>query len=161
MEVIAKIEFTTPCLGGVRRDDCDLMQRDRDGNVIFMPSWWKAALTKAAKALSKYHRMVEHIYPALVLNGQTTIIRRQFGPKPKDFKCHEGFDTGASVTCGFTIPYGTTIEQFTELLEAVGMYIGVSPYGWQTNYGRFRVLSVESAAKAKKIVAKEQILEGQ
>ena len=148
MEVVAQLEFTTPCLGNVRRPDYDRMLRDRDGLVIFMTSWWRAAFAKAATALSRYHRLVDKIHPALQVEGEVSRIKRFYGPRMMSFKTHEGFDIGAVVQCRFILPHGMTIEQFTVLLEAVGDYICISPYGWQTgNYGHFKVLGVTRRAR--------------
>ena len=151
MEVVARLEFTTPCLGNVRKPDYDRMSRDRDGKVIFMPSWWRAAFTKAAIALSRYHRLVDKIYPALQIEGRVSRIKRLFGSKMNGVKIHEGFDIGTQVVCRFALPHGMTVGQFTELLEDTGLYIGVSPYGWRDDCGRFRVLSVDSAARRGKL----------
>ena len=149
MEVVARLEFTTPCLGNVRHADCDLMQRDRDGNVIFMPSWWHAAFSKAAKAINRYHRLIDKIHPSLQVEGAVTRIKRYYGGQPAACKLHEGFDIGAVVTFRFILPHGMTLEQFTELLETVGDYICVSPYGWQTgNWGHFKVLEVKRRARS-------------
>jgi hypothetical protein len=148
MEVVARLEFTTPCLGNVRKPDYDRMLRDRDDQVIFMPSWWRAAFAKASTALSRYHRLVDKIHPALQVEGRVTQIKRFFGRQMDGCKTHEGFDTGAVVTFRFILPYGMTIGQFTELLEAVGDYIGISPYGWKTgDYGHFKVQEVARRAR--------------
>jgi len=149
MEVVARLEFTTPCLGNVRRPDYDRMPCDRDGNVIFMTSWWRAAFAKAATALSRYHRLVDKVHPALQVEGRIAPIKRFFGSRMERFKIHEGFDVGTVVTCRFILPYGMTIEQFTELLETVGDYIGISPYGWRLgDLGHFKVLGVTRRARS-------------
>lgn len=142
MEVTAKLEFTRPCLGSIRREDCDLLQRDRDGNVIFLTSWWRGAMGEAARAINRYHRHVEQIYPKLQIDGPVKKIKRHYGKGPNDWKWHECFDEGAVITVRFAIPNKMKIGQFTELLEATGDYIGVSPYAWRKGYGRFRVLEV-------------------
>ena len=149
MEVVARLEFTTPSLGNVRKPDYDRMSRDRDGKVIFMTSWWRAAFTKASTALSRYHRLVDKIHPALQVEGPVSRIKRPFGSQMDRIKVHEGFDIGARVTFRFILPYGMTIEQFAELLETVGDYIGISAYGWKTgDYGHFKVLEVARRARS-------------
>jgi len=147
MEVVTRLEFTTPCLGNVRDPQCDRMQRDRDGRVIFMPSWWRAAFAKAATALSRYHRLVDKIHPALQIDGTLTRIKRAYGSKMDRYKLHEGYAVGAVISARFILPFGMTIGQFTELLEATGDYIGISPYGWQLDYGRFKVREVIRRAR--------------
>lgn len=143
MELVAKLRFTTPALGNVRRDDYDRMLRDSDGNVIFMPSWWRAAFTQAATAISRYHHYVNQIFAAPPIGGQLSQVERRYGKEPGDVKVHEGFDVGTVVTVRFAIPGKMHIRQFIELLEAVGTYIGISPYGWRrASYGHFQILEV-------------------
>lgn len=97
---------------------------------------------EAARAINRYHRHVEQIYPKLQIDGPVKKIKRHYGKGPNDWKWHECFDEGAVITVRFAIPNKMKIGQFTELLEATGDYIGVSPYAWRKGYGRFRVLEV-------------------
>jgi hypothetical protein len=125
------------------------MQRDRDGNVIFLPTWWRSALAQAAKAISRYYKVVDKIHPALPVVGPVTRIKRRYGKGPDDVKLHEGFDVGAQVTVRFAIPGSMTVEQFAELLGAVGDYIGVSPYGWKSGrWGHFTVVEVTKSGSS-------------
>lgn len=148
MEVTAKLEFTRPCLGNVRHPDVDRMERDPEGNVIFLPTWWRSALAKAAQAINKHHKLVDNIRPALQIYGPVTEIERRYIEQHGDSKVprtkvHEGFDVGAVVECSFMLMSGMTANHFTELLEAVGTYFGFSPYGWRLGlYGFFKVLEV-------------------
>jgi len=142
MEVTARIQFTRPCLGNVRKPDFDRLLRDPDGEVIFLATWWRSALSQSARALNKYHSLVDKIRPALPVRGPVSHIKRWYGDDGA-FKIHEGFDAGAVVTVQFLLPSGMTLDQFTELLETAGLYVGVSPYGWKTGtYGQFKVLEV-------------------
>lgn len=144
MEVTATLQFTRPCLGNVRRPDYDRMNRDPDGNVIFLPSWWRAAFAQAAKAISKYYKFVDMIHPGLPVTGKLSRVKRYYGAKK--FKVHEGFDVGTTVTVNFLIPSGLSQSEFAELLEATGSYIGMSPYGWKTGmYGHFKLLGVRKS----------------
>ena len=143
MELIVKIKFTTPCLGNVRRDDFDRMVRDDSGRVIFLPSWWRAAFAQAASAISRYYNYVDQIRAAPPVEGEVTNIERRYGKGEADYKIHEGFDAGAAITVKFAIPGKMHIRQFVELLEAVGDYVGISPYGWKRgSFGHFKVLEV-------------------
>lgn len=144
MEVVVRLKFTTPCLGNVRRSDYDRMTRDDEGRVIFMPTWWRSAFGQAARAISRYYNYVNQILPALPVEGDLSRIGRRYGRGPDDIKVHEGFDVGTTVKVRFAIPGKMHIRQFVELLEAVGEYIGVSPYGWKRgSYGHFKVLEVK------------------
>lgn len=143
MEVTARISFTRPCLGNVREPDFDKFLRDPDGEVIFLATWWRAALSKAAQALNKYHKLIDGIRPALPVRGPVSHVKRRYGNGANDFKVHEGFAAGAIVETQFLLPSGMTMDQFAELLETVGLYVGISPYGWKTGlYGQFKLLEV-------------------
>lgn len=140
MEVTATLKFTRPCLGSVRRSDYDRMQRDQDGNVIFLPTWWRAALAQAAKAISKYYKYIDQIHPGLPVDGNLSKIKRWYGQKK--YKLHEGFSVGTVIRVSFLIPNELTQNEFAELVEATGAYIGISPYGWKQKYGLFKLLEV-------------------
>lgn len=142
MEVTARICFTLPCLGNVRRPDYDRMPRDSAGEVIFMVTWWRAALAKAAKAINRFYSLVDKIHPALQVRGTVGRHKRWYNGGKK-FTEHECFDIGCVAEASFLIPNEMKLEEFAELLEAAGAYIGVSPYGWRTGrYGHFRLLEV-------------------
>jgi hypothetical protein len=142
MEVTARISFTRPCLGNVRRSDYDRMPRDGDGTVIFMVTWWRAAFARAAKNINRYYSLVDKIHPALQVRGEVTRYKRWYNGGKKH-TIHECFDVGSTVEASFLIPTEMRLEEFIELLEATGLYIGISPYGWKTGmYGHFRVLEV-------------------
>ena len=77
------------------------------------------------------------------MEGELTRIERRYGKNETDYKIHEGFDAGAIIKVKFAIPGKMHIRQFVELLEAVGAYIGLSPYGWKKNsFGHFQVMEV-------------------
>ena len=150
MEATARIQFTRPCLGNVRRPDFDRLLRNPDGEVIFLATWWRAALSKSARALNKYHKLVDKIRPALPVRGPVSHVKRWYGNGERSFKIHEGFDAGATVSVQFLLPSGMTLDQFTELLETAGLYVGISPYGWRTgSYGQFKVLEVAKSDRKR------------
>ena len=142
MEVTARICWTSPSLGNVRRPDYDRMPRDSTGEVIFMVTWWRAALAKAAKAINRFYALVDKIHPAMQVYGQVGRFKRWYNGGKK-YTEHECFDVGSVVEVSFLIPSEMRLEEFAELFEATGLYIGISPYGWKTGrFGHFRVLEV-------------------
>jgi len=143
MEVVATLRFSTPCLGNIRQSDYDKMQRDPDGNIIFLPSWWKAAFIQASTAINQHRKMVDKILPALVVEGALTKIKRRYGSRAHEVHEHEGFDETSLVVVRFALSPGVAVEQFRELLQAVGSYVGFSPYR-QTDCGFFTVVSLET-----------------
>jgi len=149
VEVTATIKFSRPCLGNVRRPDYDRMQRDQEGNVIFLQSWWRAAFAQAAKATSRYYKFVDLIHPGLTVEGAVSRIKRWYGQRK--YKVHEGFDVGAVVRVSFLLPPTLSIDEFTDLLETTGKYIGISAYGWRDKYGLFKVLEVAPTGRSATI----------
>jgi len=141
VEITATIKFSRPCLGNVRRPDYDRMQRDQEGNVIFLQSWWRSALAQAAKALSRHYKYIDMIHPGLTVVGKLTKIKRWYGQRR--YKVHEGFDVGTVVQVSFLLPPELSQAEFSELLVTTGEYIGISPYGWQSGmYGHFKLMGV-------------------
>jgi len=143
MEVRARIRFTTPCLGNVRSERRDKMLRNAEGKVLLLQSWWRAGLGYAAQALGHHEQEVKQIQAAPEVDGATTIYRRYYGAST--FKEHEAFLAGAVIEVKFMLPASLSPESFRDLLETAGCYVGISPYGYRHDYGRFAVLDVCSA----------------
>lgn len=139
MEVLATIRFTTPCLGNIR-GKVNRMLRNPDGKVIFMQTWWRAGLGYAADALGKFQNDVTKIQADPVIEGCTTTFKRYYGPK--DYQEHEAFETNAIIKAKFSLPARVNIEAFYELLDMAGRYVGISPYGYKEDFGRFVVVEV-------------------
>ena len=140
-EVKIELRFITPCLGNVR-GKVDRMQRNSDGQVIFLQTWWRGALTYAAKAMSKYIDSISKIQWDPVIRGETTIFKRFYSNT--SFKSHEAFDAGSHIFVNAMLPNEILVDDFKELLHIAGTYVGISPYGWKKDYGRFEVVSVDS-----------------
>jgi hypothetical protein len=141
MEVVATVRFVTPCLGNVRGERLDCMLRGRDGRVLLLQSWWRSGLGYAAQALCRWVDEVGQIQTAPEVDGRLEIYRRFYGPK--DFKEHEAFLAGREIMVKFCLPPKMTLEDFRELLSVAGQYVGISPYGYKQDYGRFEVVDVK------------------
>lgn len=144
MEVIATIRFTTPSLGAVR-GPVNKMLRNAEGNVLFLQTWWRAGLGYASQALSRYQNEVTRIQSDPIVEGATTIFKRYYSPT--HFQEHEAFDTNAEIRVRFCLPKRVTAEGFHELLSVAGQYVGISPYGFKNDYGRFVVVDVSPVKK--------------
>jgi hypothetical protein len=139
--VDVKLRFLTPCLGNVRERECDRMIKDQDGNVIFMQSWWRGCLKYGAKALNHFFSEVDQVQASPIVTGTLSLFKRFYAPDK--FTYHECFKAGEVITVSFCLPDRINPESFRELLEVGGRYVGVSPYGYRADFGRFTVLSVE------------------
>ena len=142
MEVVARLQFITPCLGNVRRPNGpDRMLRTPGGEVMFLASWWRSALAYAAKAINRYQREIESIQPALEIRGDLKVYPRYYGNRGL-FNEHEAFLEGAEVEVNFLLPTRMKLATFQRIMEVVGEYAGISPYGWKDGYGRFTVIDI-------------------
>lgn len=141
MIVEVKIRFITPCLGNVRERECDRMIKDTEGNVVFMQSWWRGCLKYGAKALNRFFNEVDQVQASPIVTGALSLFKRFYAPEK--FTYHECFAAGDVITVSFCLPDRITPQAFRELLEVGGTYVGISPYGYRADFGRFTVLSVE------------------
>jgi len=149
MEVVARLRFTTPCLGNVRRPQRDLMLRSSTGNVLFLQGWWRACLSYAANAVGRYQKDVGDVQADPEVDGTTDVFKRYYGET--EYKEHEAFLAGAEITVRFCLPSSVPLAGFKELMEVAGKYAGISPYGYKQNYGRFSVLSIEPATRKTEV----------
>jgi hypothetical protein len=139
--VDVKLRFITPCLGNVRERECDRMIKDKEGNVIFMQSWWHGTLRYGAKALNRFYSEVEQVQASPIVTGTLSLFKRFYAPER--FTYHEAFASGDVISVSFSLPDRIDADAFRELLEVGGRYVGISPYGYRADYGRFAVVSVE------------------
>lgn len=121
------------------------MLRSDDGKVLLLQTWWRAGLSYAAQALGRHEREAKDIQAAPEVEGATTIYRRYYGASA--FKEHEAFLAGAVIEVKFMLPASLSPESFRNLLETAGRYVGISPYGYKYDFGRFTVLDVCPAGK--------------
>lgn len=156
MEVLATIRFTTPCLGNVRGRELDEMLRDTHGQVIFLQTWWRSGLGYAAQALCRYQKDVTKVQTDPAVKGELSTYRRYYAPDA--YKLHEAFDAGSVLQARFMLPRRMSLEGFRGLLETAGRYVGISPYGYRQDFGRFVVENVEivRARKCKRNDGKAQ-----
>lgn len=145
-EVVATIRFTTPCLGSVR-GPVSKMIRNGEGKVIFMQTWWRAGLGYAAQAISRHQNDVTKIQADPVVEGTTSTFNRYYGAV--SYQVHEAFNINDEIKVKFSLPKRITPESFYELLDMAGRYVGISPYGFKGDFGRFVVVSVVPAKKGK------------
>ncbi len=117
------------------------MIKDKEGNVVFMQSWWRGTLRYGAKALNRFYDEVEQVQASPIVIGTLSLFKRFYAPDR--FTYHEAFAAGDTVSVSFSLPDRIDAASFRELLEVGGRYVGISPYGYRDDYGRFAVVSVE------------------
>ena len=140
MEVTATIRFITPCLGDERGEVRDRMRRDTSGKIIFLQSWFRSMLRFGAQAVGQAQQAVDDVQADPLVEGSVKIYKRFYNATA--FKEHEAFLAGDEIRINFFLPNVISMELFHQILEVAGKYVGLSPYGFRQNFGRFVVVSV-------------------
>jgi hypothetical protein len=139
-EVTVELKFVTPSLGGVRCSDYDKFERDHNGNVIFMSSWWRELLRYGGQALGKHQELVLQVRFNPKIEGEVKRYKRYYAAA--EFKEHEAFLKGDSIIVKAMLPTGLPVEDFSKIMKLAGLYRGISPYKYCDGWGNFDVVSV-------------------
>ena len=151
-ELTVRIKFTKACLGnvkkyitkGTKKWPCFYMPRTPDGNVRFEVNWWKHSVKFAAEVLCRHQKAVGKIHFDVNVDGkphsdQDLFYKRYFAAKK--FVKHEAFREGEIIGINCLVPNEITDDDFWRLIDLVGRYKGISPYG-PREYGFFVVDSI-------------------
>lgn len=160
-EVTIRLRFTRECLGFAKKPTSSgkgviyRMPRDGSDRVMFLPSWWKANLTYAAKVVGRCHTEATKVAWSSTVDGRLSEWRRIVQPakegKKARYALHEAFRPKTVVGVNAILPDGLTIDDFTELLEVVGTYKGISPFqSDDETYGTFEIVSVMPAIRVRR-----------
>ena len=140
-ETTCKLRFLTPCLGHIRRDDCDLFERDATGVVIFHGSWWRSLLDYGAKAFGKHQKKARDVRIHPKIDGEPKRYQRYY--KPHLYKLHEAYTAKQEIGIKVLLPDGLPVEDFRSLFQLGGHYKGISPYrGSDGEYGLFDLIEI-------------------
>lgn len=136
------LEFVSHCLANGRGRDntLDTFERDSVGHLIWAFSWWYSALQKAIDGAGLRDLKPGYINPCLTVNAKVAIFKRKI--KDNWFRRHEAIEPGTKVTFTAVVDDAVTESSLRALLDWVGKYVGLSPYGYNLGYGRFNVLEV-------------------
>lgn len=150
-EVEITIKFITPCLGNVRRKDSpDEMLKDAQGRIIFLPAWWKVFAHAGARLMSKHQQRVADIRwnPIVTIKEGAVEIYKRFYTDT-EYKEHESFLPGTTISIKAMIPDGIPIVDLKELLGIAGTYQGFSPYGHGNRFGYLEVAEIQHSHRSK------------
>lgn len=139
-EVTVRLRFNNECLGAVRKKDCNEMLKDPDGRVMFMPTWWQAVVTYAAKVLNRHQALVKQIDWDPVVDGAVKRFRRYY--EPNRYTVHEAFLRGDVIAVHCVVPAELPLDDLWALLQVAGAYKGISPYKPDRKYGTFEVTEI-------------------
>lgn len=168
-ELSVRICFTTHCLGNIKRFHRErgklrttfLMPKNHEGRVIFMPTWWKAILAKAAEVLCRHQDAVKQIAFSMEVDGNPRPVPEQFYHRywgEDRFSKHEAFFPGDIVGLTCIVPDSITDEDLQRLMTLAGKYCGISP-ARPNEYGFFSVVSVQRTGPARLQVRTEESAE--
>ena len=137
-EVRVVIRFTTPCLGNVKTNTSDskwavyMMPRMPDGRVRFEAVWWHSGLRFAAQLVGRHHSAVGQVVFDVAVKGTPESDPRRFHRRYLNsdrFVKHQHFDEGSVVVVTCAAPHELTDEDLRLLLEKLGQFRGITPYG--------------------------------
>ena len=137
------LEFVTHCLANGRRDGekIEVFPRDSAGRLIWKHSWWYAAFMKAINQAGLRDIKAGQINVCLTVEADVSVHRRRI--KDKWHRAHEAIFPGTRVTFEAVVDDAVTQTTLETLLERVGKYIGISPWGHNLGFGRFEVVDVD------------------
>tara|TARA_A100001015_G_C14739536_1_gene613082 strand:- start:80 stop:565 length:486 start_codon:yes stop_codon:yes gene_type:complete len=148
LEVQARIQFTTHCLGNVRNKKIDCFLKDpSEGRVMFLPTWWRALMSYSAKVLNKHHKLAKEVDWDPIVDGTPSEYKRFY--KPEVFQLHEAFFPGDIIGVNAVLPTKLTVTDFWQLLDVAGRYKGISPYRPEPKYGTFNVQDVRKRVRTQ------------
>lgn len=170
-ELTVRIRFTKHCLGNVKRFHWEkgkkrsffLLPKNPEGRVIFLPTWWKALLTKAAEVACHFQDEVKKISFSLEVDGLPRPVPEHFFRRYYDegrFSKHEAFWPGDTVGVTCLVPDTINDEEFHRLMALIGRYWGISP-AKPNEYGFFDVVSVQPCGPRRRMepIIREQEIE--
>ena len=144
-EATFEVEFTTHVLANSTNSQGqkDYFGRDHANNLIFQQSWFHAAFTKAISLARLRGIKANEISMDLSIQAPTEMYNRKYGENL--YRMHEAIMPGTAVKFSAMVSDNVTESMLQSMLEKMGTYIGLSPYGHNLGYGHFRVISVSVA----------------
>lgn len=138
-----EIEFVSHCLaGGIGPDGTrDRFQRTSDNRIVAQPSWWHAALTRAITLSHLTDVRAIDITVEPTFEAPTELWDFHFAPKQS--RCHEAIMPGTRVRFCAIVADHVTEQTLTTILDRMGRFVGLSPFGYRMGFGKFVLRSVQ------------------
>lgn len=149
------LEFTTHVLAnGVGPDgERDRFQRDSKNRMIWQQSWWYSAFSRAIELAGVKHIKAADISMDLAVEAPTEIFDRKYGRD--EHRKHEAIMPGTEVTFSAVVADHITESNLSLILDRLGRFVGLSPYGHKLGYGKSSVIAVNVAPSEASEVASE------
>jgi len=142
------LEFTTHVLANSIGPDGerDRFQRDVENRVIWQQGWWHSAFSRSIEMAHLRGIKASDINMNLATTVETELYKRHYGPPKEDnFRIHEAILPGTQVTFEAVVADRITGSVLKRILERMGAYVGISPYGYRLGFGKFSVVDVKVA----------------
>lgn len=121
----------------------DQFQRDVDNRIVFQQCWFHSAFCRAIELAHMRGVKASDIQMDLTFTAATQPYRRRYGDAC--FRTHEAIMPGTRVTFNAVVADSVTENMLRILLERMGKFVGLSPYGFKLGYGKFSVVKVTVA----------------
>ena len=144
------VEFTSHCLASGNADvakNYDTFHHTSDGSIIFSQSWFYSAFDRAIRSLRVSGVKPGDICMKLNVKAPVEVYTRRYSVDK--FRTHEAIMPGTKVTFKALVEDHVTQSILDQILQHVGDYVGISPYGFKLGYGKFNLLGVEVESSEK------------
>lgn len=139
------LEFTRHVLANENGPDGvrDKFQRDSQGKLIFQQAWFYSAFAQAISLTRVRGIKPGDFHMDLTVDAPTEMYKRKYGEDK--FRTHEAIMPGTQVKFNAIVADHVTQSTLELLLDRMGKFVGLSPYGYKLGYGRFITKLVEVA----------------
>lgn len=118
----------------------DRFQKTGTNDLVFQQSWWHSAIAAALPGTGLQHVKPGQICMDLIVAAPTRLYRRRYGDG--QYRLHEAIFPGTRVTFKALVDDGITESVLRTIMDRVGRFIGISPYGHKLGFGIFRLVDV-------------------
>ena len=122
----------------------DKFPRDGANNLIFQAAWFYAAFNAAIKVARVRGIKPSDVHMDLTVKTPTDIYKRKYGDNK--YRSHEAIMPGTKVNFNAIVADHVTESGLREILDKMGRFVGLSPYGHNLGYGRFTLCDVKVAS---------------
>ena len=139
-EISAVLKIITPFLGSIIDYDARVgrFHRSPEGGVVLMPGWWRQTIDFGAKAVGRGQSRARDIRFAPVVRCELGQHRRY--TTDDSYIDHEAIERVCVID--LSIPADLQVETVRAILDQGGRFVGLSPFRWHVNYGRFEVVDI-------------------
>lgn len=121
----------------------DMFLKDADGKLLFSQSWFYAAFNKSIEISGLRGVKPGDINMDLVITAPTEMYKRKYGCN--QYRTHEAIMPGTEISFDAMVADHVTKTALETILNKMGKFVGISPFGHNLGFGKFTLLSVEVA----------------